>query len=360
MATLYITSAETFSGKSALCIGLGIRFRDDGLKVGYMKPVNISCQLLEGLAYDEDIAFARQVFEMPEPPELIGPVALTPARMEQQLRGPEVDYEPRLVDAFARVSAGRDVMILEGGRSLREGYIVGLPPKRVAELLDARILTVLRYDETLMVDRALTAQNYFGSLMMGMVINEVPRANMEHVREVVGPYLKRHGLQLLGVLPKDQLLAAPTVAELAEGLQAEILCAPEHTGKLVEHMLVGAMSVESALTYFRRKPNKAVITGGDRADIQLAALETSTRSLVLTGNLYPNPVVLNRAEELGVPVLLTSLDTLSAVEIIERYFDRSRFQQPQKIERFTALLNEHFDFASLYEALGISPRQGNK
>jgi BioD-like phosphotransacetylase family protein len=125
-------------------------------------------------------------------------------------------------------------------------------------------------------------------------------------------------------------------------------------------MLVGAMSVESALTYFRRKPNKAVITGGDRADIQLAALETSTRSLVLTGNLYPNPVVLNRAEELGVPVLLTSLDTLSAVEIIERYFDRSRFQQPQKIERFTALLNEHFDFAGLYEALGIGPRQGNK
>ena len=38
-------------------------------------------------------------------------------------------------------------------------------------------------------------------------------------------------------------------------------------------MLVGAMSVESALSYFRRKPNKAVITGGDRADIQLAALE---------------------------------------------------------------------------------------
>ena len=59
------------------------------------------------------------------------------------------------------------------------------------------------------------------------------------------------------------------------------------------------------MTYFRRKPNKAVITGGDRADIQLAALETSTRCLILTGNLYPSPAVLNRAEELCVPVLLT-------------------------------------------------------
>jgi len=31
MANLYVTSAETFSGKSALCIGLGLRFRADGL-----------------------------------------------------------------------------------------------------------------------------------------------------------------------------------------------------------------------------------------------------------------------------------------------------------------------------------------
>jgi BioD-like phosphotransacetylase family protein len=40
--------------------------------------------------------------------------------------------------------------------------------------------------------------------------------------------------------------------------------------------MVGAMSAENALSYFRRKAHKVVITGGDRPDIQLAALETST------------------------------------------------------------------------------------
>ena len=45
MKALYMTSAETFSGKSALCIGLGLRFRKDGFKVGYMKPVNVNCQV---------------------------------------------------------------------------------------------------------------------------------------------------------------------------------------------------------------------------------------------------------------------------------------------------------------------------
>src|SRR5512137_285368 len=100
MANLYVTSAETFSGKSALCIGLGVRFRSDGLKAGYMKPVNVNSRLREGLPYDDDVAFAKQIFDMPEHPTQIGPVALTPARMEQQLRGPEIDYVPHFVDAY--------------------------------------------------------------------------------------------------------------------------------------------------------------------------------------------------------------------------------------------------------------------
>ena len=85
----------------------------------------------------------------------------------------------------------------------------------------------------------------------------------------------------------------------------------------------------------------------------MAALETSTRCLVLTGNLYPAAHVLNRADELCVPVLLTKLDTLATIEIIEGFFNRSRFQQPQKIERFSSLLDEYFDYAALYDALGI-------
>lgn len=353
MANLYVTSAETFSGKSALCIGLGARFRADGLKVGYMKPVNVNCRLREGLPYDDDVAFAKQDYGMPEPPTLLGPVALTPAKLEQQIHGPETDYEPQLMNAFAQLSANRDLMVLEGGRSWREGYVAGLSPRRVVALTAARVVIVLKYDQTLLTDRALAAQDYFGSDLFGVVINETPRAFTDHVRTAVTPYLLRHQLLVLGVLPVDPVLSAPTVAELAEGLRAEILCGADKTGELVENMLVGAMSAEAALTYFRRLAHKAVITGGDRVDIQLAALETSTRCLVLTGNLYPSPVVLNRADELGVPVLLADMDTLQAIEVVESFMGRSRVQQPQKVERFTALLNDNLDFPALYDRLGI-------
>jgi BioD-like phosphotransacetylase family protein len=353
MANLYVTSAETFSGKSALCVGLGLHFRADGLKIGYMKPVNVNCQVREGLPYDDDVAFAKETFDMPEPLNLIGPVAMTPARLEQQVRGPEISYEGQFVEAFNRISKGRDVIILEGGRSWREGYVTGLPPRRVVELAGAKVLVVLKYDDNLLVDRALAAQDYFEISLMGVMINETPRSRQDRVVEVIVPNLNRHNIHVLGILPIDTMLASPTVSELAEGLHAEILCHPDRGEDLVEQMMVGAMSAEAALTYFRRVPNKAVITGGDRADIQLAALETSTRVLILTGNLYPSPVVLNRADELDVPVLLADLDTLRTVEVVESYLGRGRVQLPKKIDRFSALLNEHFDFSALNKSLGL-------
>jgi hypothetical protein len=185
-------------------------------------------------------------------------------------------------------------------------------------------------------------------------LNETPLDRVDDVLGLVVPYLSRHHISTLGVLRRERLLAAPSVRELAEGLNAEILCGADRLDELVEHVLVGAMGADAALSYFRRKPHKAVIAGGDRADVLLAALETSTRCLILSGNLYPSPSVLNRAEEQQVPVLLCSLDTMSTADVVEGYFERSRFQQPQKIEMFTALLEKYLDFDLLYSNLGIS------
>ena len=149
------------------------------------------------------------------------------------------------------------------------------------------------------------------------------------------------------------MLLSVSVAELSEGLGGEILCARQALTELVEHLVVGAMTADSALTYFRRKPNKAVITGGDRPDIQLVALETSTRCLILTGNIRPNPQILGRCEDAGVPIILTRYDTMTAIERIEQFFGKTRFHQEEKIQRFENLLVEHMDFDALYRSLGL-------
>ena len=107
--------------------------------------------------------------------------------------------------------------------------------------------------------------------------------------------------------------------------------------------MVGAMGQEQALKFFRRKANKAVITGGDRADVQLAALETPTKCLILTGNFQPSSVVLGRAEELGVPMILVNYDTLTVVEKVGDIIGHVRFHEVKKIDKIVDVVREYID-----------------
>jgi uncharacterized protein len=354
MATLYITSTETFSGKSALCVGLAKHFEAAGYRIGYMKPVSTGARLAAGLV-DEDAEFFKQTFGLPDSLEDMVPVGIAPRTVEALLRGEEVtDFAQTLLAAYERVSADRDVVILEGGVNLREGYLIGLPTPKVADLLDARELVVIKYKDDLQIlDDALTAQVRLGDSFLGVVLNAIPRQQMPFVQELVKPAMEARGIPVFAVLPQERLLLSISVGELAEFLNGKILNCPDKADELVEHLMVGAMSVDSALTYFRRKPNKAVITGGDRPDIQLAALETSTKCLILTGNLKPSPIILGRAEEVGVPMILVRQDTLSTVEIIERFFGKTRFHLEKKIHRFQEMLADRFNFSLLYAALDL-------
>ena len=116
---------------------------------------------------------------------------------------------------------------------------------------------------------------------------------------------------------------------------------------------MGAMTLDAALSRFRRQQNKAVITGGDRSDIQLAALETSTVVLILTGNLQPSPVVLHQADSVGVPVLLVKGNTMQTVEAIERAYGKTRLGQPEKMNTFMQLMQENVALEKIYQILEV-------
>jgi BioD-like phosphotransacetylase family protein len=183
----------------------------------------------------------------------------------------------------------------------------------------------------------------------------VPEAEIEFVTQIAAPCLRERGVDVLGVLPLREDLRAISVAELAQALEAEFLALPEKGDLLIEQFVVGAMSAEQALPRMRRiAGTKAVITGGDRADVQLAALETATSCLILTGQLRPQAEILRRAEEIGIPVLLVRMNTMEAVDAIERVFGKTRLGQSAKLERFETMVAENLDFDSLYRGLGIS------
>jgi BioD-like phosphotransacetylase family protein len=354
MATLYVTSTETFSGKSALCVGIAKRLGRDGYALGYMKPVSTGTRLAAGLV-DEDAEFFKQTFDLPDAMEDLVPIGIAPRMVEAILRGEDAtDFVGTLQAAYGRISQGRDVIVMEGGCNLREGYLIGLPTPKVAQMLGAKALVVIKYNDDLQVlDDALTARMRLGDLMVGVVLNAIPRQRMPFVQEAAKPALEARGIPVLAVLPQERLLLSVSVGDLVDFLSGQVLCCTDKMDELVEHLMVGAMSVDSALSYFRRKPNKAVITGGDRPDIQLAALETSTKCVILTGNLRPSPIILGRAEEVGVPMILVRQDTLTAVEVIERFFGKTRFHLEKKVSRFEEMLEDRFDYDCVYDSLGL-------
>jgi BioD-like phosphotransacetylase family protein len=355
MITLYITSTTPYAGKSALCLGLGKRFQRDGYKIGYMRPLTTSKTLIGQCVVDEEAELMRQTLGLTDPVDAIWPVCLDPPSVEAVLRGEGKDYAKMVKNAFAQVSRGKDVVILEGGSCSSQGLAIGLSADRIAKMLDAKVLVVAKYDVStiVVVDDLLADKARLGNRMLGVILNAVERTRQGFLLDAVVPFLAGKGVPVHAILPLERIFASVSVGELAEALQGEIICRPDLKNELVENLMIGAMSVDSALTYFRRKLNKAVITGGDRPDIQLAALETSTKCLILTGNVRPNPLIVSRAEDAGVAIMLVKHDTMTAVQIAEQTFGKTRFHQEKKIERFQRMLAEHMDFEQLYQALGL-------
>ncbi len=111
--------------------------------------------------------------------------------------------------------------------------------------------------------------------------------------------------------------------------------------------MIGAMTPETALEQMRRVSRKAIVTGGDRTDIQMAALSTDTSCLVLTGGLYPARSVLNKASELGVPVLVTALNTLEAAEAVDHLIARID-PQIRKMDLIAKVVKENVDLDAVY------------
>lgn len=354
MKSLYVTSVERYSGKTATCLAIGKRLIAEGKKVGYIKPLSLQPYRIGSRIADEDAAFVIDVLGLKADPWTLSPIIITKEYLSDYIRGQSKDLMAEVKSSSEAAASGQDVLLLEGGASLREGYAVGLPTPRVAKTLGSHILVVVKYrDDVRILDDTLAAQTRLGDLLVGVILNRIPSGSLKYVDEIVIPFIESKGIRVFGSLPEERGLEALTVEEIVEVLDAKVLTEGTEMNALVEQLTVGAMTADAALSRFRKQTNKAVITGGDRTDIQLAALETSTTCLVLTGNLHPSPLIVKQAEEFGVAVLLVPTNTMETVEAIENVFGKTRLGQVTKLKQFESLIDKHVDVARLFSSIGL-------
>lgn len=354
MIPLFVGSSSKFSGKNVVCLGLGVHFKNDGLKVGCFKPVGVFPVDAEGTLTDEDILFLRDTLEVEDRLADICPVVMREGLIIRALKGEVHGLQKKTIDAFKRIADGKDVVLINGLGNLHHGMFLGCGELDFIKAVGACVILTDRFGYVgESVDNALAARQLLGDSLLGIIVNRIAPGKVETVRDLVTPFLEKHGVPVLGILEEDPVLSAVSVGQLMTALDGDLLCCEEKLGELVERFSIGAMNEETALRYFRRVSNKAVITGGDRADIQLAALETSTKCLILTGDLYPDERIVARAEEVGVPIMVVKDDTGTTVDKCDAVMGQLSIRDEKKLGRAVELVENSVDIARIYAQTGL-------
>jgi BioD-like phosphotransacetylase family protein len=312
--SIYI-SGTGYSGKTALCLGLYGKFQEMGFRVGYFKPVGQGQKMVDGKLRDLDVILMKEVMDLSEPLDELCPVVLGKRYLDQISKEcPEA--KDKILKALEKVKEDKDVLLIESASRPEYLTCCGLDVPELSKVFNAKILLSVKGDDDDVAEKAILYRDYMkwkDAELLGVVLNFVPYEQLERMRGIVSSVLERCGLEVLGVVPDHRELTNPSVSDLVDILGAEVLAGRENLENLIEGYLVGAMSPESAMSWFRRSVGGALITGGDRTDLILTALETKPSTIVLTGNIYPSARVLSAAEAKKIPVLLVPYDTYTTV-----------------------------------------------
>ena len=327
MKPLYIGSVMERSGKSAIALGLAKSLGN----VGYFKPFKESSVEFNGSAVDRDALLMASALDIPHSPEELSPFVY------DVFSPPSFD---EVYAAYMKVSKGN--MIIEGTRDIITGWTGNLSGMAIARDLGAEIILVSpatspAIDKICMLDYFMKQTP---GLFKGVILNQI---NDKRYIDL----LEGRGINVLGAVPSMNELKRFRVSEIASLLSAEVLINGRDVE--IENVMIGAMNSESAIAQMRTLPSKALITGGDRADLQNAALSTDLACLVLTGGFQPSNAVLSLAYEQGVTVLLTSMDTMSAVETVNRHLAYISPKDESKILKITNAVKENVDLSRIME-----------
>ena len=341
MVALYVASSEEAAGKTTICAGVGKHLLDEGKKVGFLKP--ILADKRPGEDSDSDTVFMKQILALPEPVDSLCPLISGEGVLANKVK-----------QTYAKVSPGKDVVIVEGMCGHSPDDNLSKTSYQIVEALKARVIIVAGHSNQSSTAKFIDTCKGFGENLLGIVLNKVTSSQLKRVHDEISPQFDAAEINILGVLPEDRALFTLTIGELADYIQGEILNNAEKSAELVENFMVGAMCVDSGLEYFGRKRGKAAVVRDDRPDMQLAALETPTKCLVISGNTAPVYSVRYRAEDKGVPIILTKSDTSTILKSIEDALDKTRFNQEKKLLKLAEITEQHLSFQAISKGLGLA------
>jgi len=319
LKSLYFSSAHTGSGKTELVLGIASLLEEKGYSIGYFRPIS---RAKGKSALDTEMQVMAKIFGIDE--ASISTVFLEPVYFETMKKNQD-SLRDRILAGYNVMKDSYDVVLIEGAKKYNNYMSFQLDDASLSVQMDnSPVISVNMFENDEDICDLLTQKEIMVARQAnyaGCIFTRVPKIMLGRLQQEFIPYIDELGIKTYGAMAYDQRLAAPTFREIMTDLGGQLLDVDDsiyNLDALVYTIMIGAMSSHSALSYLRSGKKGIIITGGDRSDIVLTALETDIVGIILTGNLYPDVHVISAAREKGVPILLVPYDTFTTATKVEQ------------------------------------------
>lgn len=314
MKKLIIGSLAKSAGKTSVIVGLTKAY---GKTIGYMKPFGDRLLYKKKRLWDYDSALVTGIFGLKENPEDMS-IGFEHAKLRYMYD--EAETKKKLSEMASHNGEGKDILFVEGPENLAAGVSIHLDVISAARNLGGRLILVLSGSEDSIIDGAAFINKYIDMSQVdlaGVIVNKVH--DVEDFKNTYLGSIAGLGINVLGVIPYQKVLGRFSVGYLADALFARVIAGEAGLSRMVKRIYIGAMAADTVVRdhIFEKEDKKLVITGGDRSDMIIAALETDTSAIIVTCNVLPEPTIISKASELGVPLLMVSADTYQVVKQID-------------------------------------------
>ena len=347
MGSLIVASTRESAGKTSVLIGIG---RALNKKFGYIKPLGDRFLYRKKRLWDYDAALMVNLFDLGEEPERIS-IGFDHSKLRYMYDEESITHEMKQM--IAEMEKDKEALFIECGKDLSYGASVHLDPLTLSQATGHQVLIITGGSKNDIADDLAFLKRFVGSdeaHVGGVIINKVIK--IDDFKETYLPEIEALGVNVLGVIPYDKELTTLSVSYLAEKLFARVIAGEDGLNSMIRNVFVGAMSVSAARAEpIFAKPDKLIITSGDRSDMIIAALEAGgTSCIVLTNNIVPPANVTAKASELKIPILLVPTDTYATAMQVDKLEPLLTKDDDKKIEIIPRLVKENVDLAAV-EAL---------
>ncbi len=380
---VFVAATRQNDGKTTTALGLFGALRKRLGRIGYIKPVGQRFVEIDGKQIDEDIMLIDDTFHVQVPLEDMSPIAVEPDFTRRYIEQANNDFfVRRLQNAFDRAAWEKDFVIIEGTGHAGVGSVFDLSNARVASLLGAKVIIVSGGGIGKPIDEVALNKALFdreGVEIVGVILNKVLPAKREYIEDFGRRGLARLGIDLLGTIPDESVLAEPELTQIRENIHGEFIHAPVNGRRRVRHVMIGAMSSGNVVHEFR--PGTCIITPGDREDIILAALSSHclkpnrsrddltpdgcgdldgadgqagdplVTGIILAGNLRPHDSIMELIRASSVPVITSPLESFAIASRINSMTVKTLPGDTEKIDKIQSMIETYVEVDRILEKL---------